>query len=253
MRLMIFGSEREMAEAAASRAASILGGAIRKRGKAVFVAATGKSQVMFLEILTSDKSVDWGRTVMFHLDEYVGLPDDHPAGFRRFLDRMIIGKVHPGACNLIDGNAKDPVRECERLGSLISKERVDVAFLGIGENGHIAFDEPPADFQAGEPYRVVRLDRETLRQEFEEGWFRGISDVPKTAISMSVKQIMKSENIICLAPERRKAGAVRECFGSGPVSGMHPASVLKRHKRAYVYLDRESSSLLRKDGNETYK
>ena len=180
---------------------------------------------------------------MFHLDEYVGLPETHPASFRRYLKERLVERVHPGEVHLIQGDVQDPQVECERLNRLIAGHEIDVAFVGIGENGHLAFNDPPADFRVEDAYIVLELDEACRRQQLAEGWFASLDAVPRQAISMSVRQIMKSEAIVCTVPERRKAQAVRDCL-TGEVSPLRPASTLRQHERAYVFLDAEAASLL---------
>jgi glucosamine-6-phosphate deaminase len=244
MRVEIYESKREMAAAAALRAADVIREAIAERGEACVIAATGASQFEFLDELIKEPGIDWRRVVFFHLDEYVGLPETHPASFRKYLRERIVERVHPGAFHFIEGDSTDPHAECRRLAGLISARAVDAAFVGIGENGHLAFNDPPADFETEEPYLVVGLDEECRRQQVGEGWFRGIEEVPRQAISMSIREILRSRNVVCVVPERRKAQAVRDCLEL-EVSPLRPASVLRLHAAATVYLDAESASLLR--------
>jgi glucosamine-6-phosphate deaminase len=243
MQVATFPTKVEMALAAAAKAAALLRNAIARKGHATFVAATGVSQFEFLDALTSVLGIDWARMTMFHLDEYVGLPETHPASFRRYLKERLIERVHPGEVRLIRGDAPDPQAECRRLNSLIAEHGVDVSFVGIGENGHLAFNDPPADFAVEDAYIVVELDDACRRQQLGEGWFDSLERVPRRAITMSIRQIMRSQAIVCIVPEGRKAQAVRDCF-SGKVTPLHPASILRRHERAYVFLDADSASLL---------
>jgi glucosamine-6-phosphate deaminase len=232
-----------MDKAAAEQAVDLLRGAIARKERASFVAATGVSQFEFLDVLTSAPDIDWARTKMFHLDEYVGLPESHPASFRRYLKKRLIERVHLGEVHLIQGDAPDPQAECRRLNRLIAGCEIDVAFVGIGENGHLAFNDPPADFEVADPYIVVELDKACRQQQLGEGWFASLEDVPRRAISMSIQQIMRSRAIVCTVPDRRKAQAVRDCF-TGRVTPLHPASILRHHARAYVFLDADAASLL---------
>lgn len=242
MRVEIHESKREMAEAAAARAAEVIRGAIAERGEARVVAATGASQFEFLdELMQAD--VEWQRVVFFHLDEYVGLPESHPASFRKYLKERIDARVRPRAFHFIEGDAPDPRAECRRLAALISARPVDVAFVGIGENGHLAFNDPPADFETEEPYIVVDLDEACRRQQVGEGWFGSVEEVPRQAVSMSIKQILKARQVVCVVPDARKARAVRDCLES-EVSPRRPASALRTHEGATLYLERESASLL---------
>lgn len=247
MKLRVLPDRQETGRAAAEMAAAILRSALVSQETARFVAATGASQFTFLDHLTRAEGIDWDRTVMFHLDEYVGLPESHPASFRKYLMERLVAKVHPGRVHLIQGDAEDAEKERRRVSRLISEEPINVAFVGIGENGHLAFNDPPADFETGEPFIVVKLNEACRRQQVGEGWFPTVGDVPERAITMSIGQIMKSETIICTVPDRRKAKAVRDCLSEGaPVSPMFPASILKEHRQAFVFLDPESSSLLDK-------
>jgi len=196
-----------------------------------------------LETLNSLPAVDWSKTSMFHLDEYIGITENHPASFRKYLKEKLINKVHPGAICLVKGDAEDPELECERLNRIISKKEIDVSFVGIGENGHLAFNDPPADFNTEKLYIVVELDEACRRQQLGEGWFNSLNEVPHKAISMSIKQIMKSRNIICTVPDARKAQAVKDCL-EGTISPEHPASILRKHKKVFVFLDKDSAKLL---------
>ena len=243
MHIQVFETKVETGKAAARKAAELLKGAIAEKGRAAFIAATGASQFEFLEALTGDPTIDWSKTTMFHLDEYVGLPESHPASFRRYLKERLIDKVHPGEVYLIQGDAENPETECERLNQIISRYDIDVAFVGIGENGHLAFNDPPADFETEKPYIIVELDEKCRRQQLGEGWFATLEDVPHRAISMSIKQIMKSQAIICTVPDSRKAQAVKDCL-EGEISPWHPASILRKHPNTFVYLDKYSSALL---------
>src|SRR5258705_10786190 len=243
MNVAIFDSKLQLAKAAASNAAGIIRRAIADRGQAYLIAATGASQFEFLDELVQQPNLDWRQTTFFHLDEYVGLPDTHPASFRRFLRERIVDRVQPGAFHFINGDAADPAAECRRVGELISRQTIDAAFVGIGENGHLAFNDPPEDFNTQEPYIVVDLDEACRRQQVGEGWFGNISEVPAQAISMSIQQILKSVHILCVVPDRRKARAVKDCLEL-EVSPLRPASILQRHTRTTIYLDTESAALL---------
>jgi len=246
MRVKIFETKQEMSKAAAKEAARILTSTIKKKGEAVFIVATGVSQFEFLKNLTSMPSIDWSKTIMFHLDEYIGISETHPASFRKYLKEKLIDKVNPGSVYLIKGDSEDPELECERIGKIIGQKEVDVAFVGIGENGHLAFNDPPANFDTERPYLVVELDESCKRQQLSEGWFKGADEVPLRAISMSVKQIMKSKNIICTVPGSRKAQAVKECI-KGDISPYRPASILRKHRNAFLFLDKDSAKLLKKN------
>jgi len=245
MKIKVFKTKHNMGKTAADEAARILIDAIKEKGEATFIVATGASQFEFLENLTSISSINWSKTTMFHLDEYIGLSEIHPASFRKYLRERLINKVHPGKVYLIKGDAKKPESECKRLGKIIMRKEIDVAFVGIGENGHLAFNDPPADFDIKKPYLVVNLDDTCRKQQLGEGWFKSFDDVPKRAISMSINQIMKSKNIICTVPDNRKAQAVKDCFGDQNISPEHPASILKNHERVFLFLDEASAKLLK--------
>jgi glucosamine-6-phosphate deaminase len=240
--LNVFEDNASLSRAAAEQAAAAIRRAIAGRGSVRIVAATGASQIVFLEELTEAEGIEWGRVEMFHLDEYVGLPITHPASFRKYLRERLIDKVGITQHHLLDGTG-DAGEVARRVGKAISAAPVDVAFVGIGENGHLAFNDPPADFETEEPYLVVRLDEACQRQQVGEGWFRDVSEVPQRAISMSVRQILKAKEIICVVPDARKAHAVKMCF-EGEISPMAPASILRTHANATVYLDQDSARLL---------
>jgi len=242
--LAIFDSRLQLAQAAANEAAGLIRQAIAARGQAYLIAATGTSQFEFLEAIVLQPNVDWAQVTFFHLDEYVGLSRTHPASFRRYLQERIVDRVQPGAFHFLNGEAPDPAAECGRVGELISRATIDAAFVGIGENGHLAFNDPPADFDTQEPYLVVELDEACRRQQVGEGWFETVGDVPVQAISMSVQQILKARHVLCVVPDRRKARAVRDCLEL-EVSPLRPASILQQHARTTMYLDTESAAFLK--------
>ena len=241
MEIIISNSKSELGEKAAITGAGLIRKAIRSNGAANIIVATGASQFEMLnELIKQD--VDWTKVTAFHLDEYIGISEKHPASFRKYLKERFVGKISLKEFNYVSGEA-DPLAECQRLGEIISKHPIDVAFVGIGENGHLAFNDPPADFETEEAYLVVNLDEDCRRQQMGEGWFKTIEDVPKQAISMSIKQIMKSKAIICSVPDLRKAKAVKNSV-KGEVSTLIPASILQQHKETQIYLDKDSASLL---------
>lgn len=231
-----------MSRAAARHASRALREAIAARGSARIVAATGASQFEFLDALTAAADIDWTRVELFHLDEYVGLSIDHPASFRKYLLERLIRKVGIATYHLLDGEG-DATGVADRVGRELAQSPVDVAFVGIGENGHLAFNDPPADFATERPYLIVTLDEPCRQQQVGEGWFGSVSEVPSQAISMSVRQILKSREIICVVPDRRKAQAVEACV-EGDISPMAPASILRTHGLTTLYLDRDSASRL---------
>ncbi len=242
MVIKCFNDKREMAKGAAEQASAILRQTIQAQGKARLIAATGASQFEFLEVLTSLPGIDWPKVEMFHLDEYIGLPASHPASFRRFLRERLIEKAGIKKYFLLDGE-QDLAEVIRRAGHALLSAPIDLAFVGIGENGHLAFNDPPADFKAEEPYIVVNLDEACRRQQLGEGWFATLADVPQRAISMSVRQIMKAKKILCVVPDSRKAEAVKACL-EGEISPLAPASILRTHPDTIVYLDAQSAALL---------
>ena len=243
MEVRAFTTKDEMGRAAAACAAGIINQAVEDRGEAHLVLATGASQFEMLSSLVL-RQVEWSRVTVFHLDEYVGLPLEHPASFRRYLRDRFAAKVPTlRKFHYIDGEAPDPASECRRLGALIRGVRVDLACIGIGENGHIAFNDPPADFAAEEPYIVVELDEACRRQQVGEGWFSSMDDVPERAISMSARQIMKARRIVSTVPDRRKARALRNAL-EGEVVEAVPASILQRHPDCRLFADEPALSLL---------
>jgi glucosamine-6-phosphate deaminase len=243
MKVRVFQSRQELAKAAADRAAEVIRGAVGERGRAFVIVATGNSQLDFLAALVSDGSVDWSKVVLFQLDEYIGLPKGHPASFAEFVRKNVLAHVRPEKAYLIEDY--DP----RKLSELVSRQTIDLAFAGIGENGHLAFNDPPADFETEEPYLRVQLDRKCREQQVGEGWFATFDDVPREALSMSIRQILKSREILCVVPELRKAEAVRDCLG-GPVTPLNPASLLQEHAGVTVFLDTESASLLPSAGRQ---
>ena len=228
--------------AAARHAAQALREAIDARKEARIVAATGASQFDFLDALTAAPGIDWSRVEMFHLDEYVGLPIDHPASFRKYLLERLISKTGLTRYHLLDGE-RDAAAGADRAGRAIAERAIDVAFVGIGENGHLAFNDPPADFDVEDPYLIVHLDRACRQQQVGEGWFRTIDDVPDRAISMSIRQILKAQAILAIVPESRKAQAVKACL-EGEITPLAPASILRTHPRTTIFLDEQSAALL---------
>lgn len=246
MDIFIYKTKEELGASAAKHAASIICSAIQERGEANIILATGVSQFEVLSHLMKSGDLDWGKVSMFHLDEYIGLPLTHPANFRKYLKERFVDKV--GTLKhvyFVNGEAENPETECTRLGEIISRHPIDVALIGIGENGHLAFNDPPADFETEEPYIVVNLDEACRRQQLGEGWFGSMEEVPVQAISMSIKQIMKSKNIITSAPDTRKAAAVKAAL-ERELTNMCPASILRQHPHCSILLDEASASLLSK-------
>jgi glucosamine-6-phosphate deaminase len=242
MKIIVSNTKEELGKEAAIAGARLIREAISENGKANIIVATGASQFEMLSELVK-LEIEWSKVTAFHLDEYIGVPDTHPASFRKYLKERFVDIVSPGEFHYVNGNI-DPSEECRRLGDLIGKHEIDVAFAGIGENSHLAFNDPPADFDTEEAFLVVSLDEDCRRQQMGEGWFKTLDDVPKQAISMSIKQIMKSKAIICSIPDLRKSKAVKASVEES-VSNLIPASILQRHGATWLYLDKDSASLLK--------
>jgi glucosamine-6-phosphate deaminase len=241
--LRIFNDKYALGRAAAEQAAAAIRKAITEHNRARIIAATGASQVEFLDALTKRPDIDWPKVEMFHLDEYIGLPMTHPASFRKILLERLVQPTGIKKYHWLDGDAADLSEVVSVIGRELSSAPIAIAFLGIGENGHIAFNDPPADFKTEEPYIIVNLDEACRRQQVGEGWFADMSQVPEQAISMSVRQILKAKELLVVVPDARKAQAVKACL-EGEISPMAPASVLRTHHDATVYLDTNSASLL---------
>ncbi len=244
MKIEICTNKQDLGRRAAAAGAEPIRQAIAQRGQANVIVATGASQLEMLAELVRASGVDWGKVVFFHLDEYPGMTAEHPASFRKYLTERLVQKLPtpPQAFHFLEVMG-DFAAECRRMGALIAKHAIDVAFIGIGENGHLAFNDPPADFDTDEPYLLVELDDACRRQQFGEGWFVKLEDVPRIAISMSVRQILKSHTIICSVPDSRKAQAVKNSL-EGEVTPLVPGSILQTHARATVFLDPPSAALL---------
>jgi glucosamine-6-phosphate deaminase len=230
----------ELGKRAGAAAAQAIREAIALTGKANIILATGTSQFETLKQLVSE-DVDWSKVAMFHLDEYIGLPVTHHASFRKYLQEKFISKVTGLKASYLINGESDPKVECDRLGEIIHRHPIDVALVGIGENGHLAFNDPPADFITEKSYIVVDLDEPCRMQQLGEGWFKSLEQVPRQAISMSVRQILKSKTIICSVPDSRKAIAVKNTIEQ-KISNLYPASILQSHPDCRIYLDKNSAA-----------
>lgn len=250
MDIRIAENAYELGKAAGAAAAQLIRDTIKVRGTANIILATGTSQFETLNQLIAE-DVDWNKVVMFHLDEYIDLPVTHPASFRKYIQEKFLAKVSPLKTVCLINGEVSPGTECDRLGKLISSHPIDVALVGIGENGHLAFNDPPADFDTEKPYIVVDLDEPCRQQQLGEGWFTSLEEVPPQAISMSIKQILKSKAIICSVPDSRKATAVKNTIEQ-TVSNMYPASILQLHADCRLYLDKNSAGLLSKKVSATW-
>ena len=243
--LQIYPTREAMGAAAAAYAADGIREAIAARGEANIILATGASQFQMLEALVQSPNIDWGRVTLFHLDEYVGLPETHPASFRKYMRERVMAKLPKPlkAAFLVPGDAADLEGAIARLDADITAHPIDVCCIGIGENGHIAFNDPPADFATEKPYLVVDLDDVCRHQQLGEGWFKTLEDVPKRAVSMSPRQIMKSRRIVNTVPDARKAYAMQITF-EGELSPMHPASIIRLHPDCATFCDEPAAANL---------
>jgi glucosamine-6-phosphate deaminase len=244
MRIDIAPSKQELGRRAAEYGAQFIRTKLSTSGHADIILATGASQFEMLSELVKAQGIDWSRVTCFHLDEYAGMPMSHPASFRKYLKERFVDQLPQAPAAFHYLNAEGDLRaECRRLGELISQVEIDVAFIGIGENGHLAFNDPPADFATREPYLVVDLDQACRQQQFGEGWFPTLDAVPRQAISMSVRQILKSKAIVCSVPDARKADAVAKAV-EGPMTPQLPASILRNHGQATLFLDEPAATKL---------
>ena len=242
MQLKIFDDKLAMAKGAAEYVASSLRRIIATNGRARIVTATGAAQFDFLDVLTSAPGIQWDAVEMFHLDEYVGLSPTHPASFQKFLLDRLINKTGITKHHLLNPGS-NPEEVADRVGRELNSAPIDLSIVGVGENGHLAFNDPPADFDTEKPYLIVDLDEACRRQQVGEGWFKSLDEVPRQAISMSIRQILRAKEIVAIVPDSRKAQAVKACF-EGPMGPSAPASILRAHANATLYLDRNSAALL---------
>lgn len=243
MKVIISETKEELGQSAGAYAAMIIRDTITRQGYANVILATGTSQFETLNQLILEKDIDWSKVTMFHLDEYIGLPVTHPASFRKYLTERFLSRVPALRASYLINGEGNLDEELAHLAQNIIEHPIDVALVGIGENGHLAFNDPPADFETDSPYLIVNLDEPCRRQQMGEGWFASLEEVPLQAISMSVRQILKSAHIICSVPDERKAVAVKDSL-ENEVSNAFPASVLQLHPSCTFFLDRESASLL---------
>ena len=243
LEIQVHLSKQALGQAAAASVAGRVQEALRQRGAARVIFATGASQYEFLAALLTHTTIDWSKVTAFHLDEYLGLPDTHPASFRKYLRERLFDHLPFGAIHLLDGTASDAGAECARYAALLAAAPIDLACIGIGENAHLAFNDPPADFETSELVHVVTLDEACRRQQVGEGHFATMDDVPGQALSLSIPAILQAATISCVVPDRRKADAVR-CALRGPLTPDCPASALRTHPDTHLFLDVDSASLL---------
>lgn len=243
LQVRVFSDADAMARAAVADAAAALHAAIRARGRANAMFASGNSQLRFLQAVAHVEGVDWARVVGFHMDEYVGIGSDHPASFHRYMEEHVAGPLRVGGFHYLDG-ANEPIEEAARYAALLRQFPIDVCCLGIGENGHLAFNDPPvAEFDDPLDVKVVTLDDACRRQQVGEGHFEILDDVPERAITVTIPALLRADRVLAIVPEARKREPVRRAL-AGPISPACPASILRQAPNATLYLDRESSSLL---------
>ncbi len=247
MKIFVDQTSKASGHRAAEQGAALILAALKERGEAHIILATGASQFDMLDALVSRQDIDWSKCSVFHLDEYVGLSDDHPASFVGYLNQRFVKRVsNLGHFESINGAESDTQKEIVRLNARLVTRSIDVAFIGIGENGHLAFNDPPADFETDSPYLKLPLDHACRSQQVSEGWFEKLEDVPTEAITMSIPQILKSRAIICTVPDARKAAAVRDAV-EGPYGNICPASALQKHASTWLFLDAPAAGQLRKE------
>lgn len=241
MKIFVDETAELMGRRAAEDVAKEIKRAVEERGECRLLLSTGASQFeMFDELVKKD--LPWDHVVMFHLDEYVGMPETHNASFRKYLKERFIDKVHLKAYYLVNGEG-NVEKNIQELTAEVRKAPIDVALIGIGENGHIAFNDPPADFDTKEAYKVVELEERCKKQQMGEGWFASIDDVPAQAITMTVFQMMQSRVILSVVPGKRKAQAIKMTLETSEITNQIPATKLREHSAWYLYLDKDSASL----------
>jgi glucosamine-6-phosphate deaminase len=239
----VYDSTAAAGRAAAAQAARLIQRAIASAGRARIIVATGNSQIPVADALVRE-NIDWKAVEMFHIDEYAGMKADHPSSFRYWIRNRIEAKVHPGLAYYIEGDAADLNAEMNRYARLLTERPIDLAFVGFGENGHIAFNDPPvADFNDPKVVKMIALDDACRRQQAGEGHFPDVASVPKEALTITCPGLFSAKSWICCVPEKRKAEAVRNAL-EGPISEACPASLVRKHPNAYVFLDQDSASLL---------
>ena len=240
----IYSSPEELARDVAQIAHSTLTERLRLQGSAAVILATGNSQIQFLDALIACGSLDWSRITLFHMDEYLGIDANHPASFRRYMRERVESRIHPKTFHYLAGDALLPLDECDRYTQLLAAQPIDLCCLGIGENGHLAFNDPPvANFHDRHSVKLVQLDRACRQQQVNEGHFPGMSAVPQYAFTLTVPALCAAQRMLCIAPEKRKAQAVHDAL-RGPISHSCPASWLRNQPHATLFLDNDSAQLL---------
>ena len=244
LRVLTFADQPSLATAAANEAAAIITAAIAKKGEANVMVATGNAALQFMAVLRRLPGIDWSRVNLFHLDEYAGISDKHPASFRLFIRQNLADRVKPEAAFYLEGDAPDTAAECRRYAELLRQHPIDLCHCGIGENGHLAFNDPPvANFNDPLLVKIVELDEACRQQQVGEGHFPTMADVPTHALTVTIPGLLAAKQIIAVVPEKRKAQAVHDAL-LGPIATSCPASILRRQPHAVLYLDRDSAALL---------
>lgn len=240
----VFPTQAELARAVAVEAQATLRDAIARQGSAAMILAAANSQIQSLDALVAPGDVDWSRVTLFHMDEYLGLDAQHPASFRRFLRERVEQRVKPKAFHCIAGEAMEPLAECDRYGKLLAAQPIDLCLLGIGENGHLAFNDPPvADFADARMVKLVKLDEACRQQQVGEGHFPNLAAVPQYAFTLTIPALCAARQMLCIVPERRKAQAVHATLRD-PIAPACPASFLRRQAHCVLFLDADSASRL---------
>ena len=242
MKLHVLETEKELGQVAADLIAEGLISAINEKGEANYLVSTGSSQFTTFEALIANKNIDWTKVTMYHLDEYVDLPESHIASFRKYLKERFVSKVPLKKAVFVNGEG-DIEENLRMLEEELAAHPIDVGAIGIGENGHIAFNDPPALFEKEGAYHVVNLNDTCKKQQVGEGWFATIDDVPKQAVSMTVHQILQCEKIVSCVPYKVKANAIKATL-ENDVTNTVPATIMKGHKDFVLYVDRDSASLV---------
>ena len=244
--VLVFETENDMATNVAHTVHDYLVATINQQGQAAAILATGNSQIQFLQKLADLGGIDWSKMTLFHMDEYLGVDDNHPACFRRYMRERVESRVKPKAFHYLGGDAPEPIAECERYESLLKKHSIDLCCMGVGENGHIAFNDPPvADFEDDRLVKIVELDVACRMQQVNEGHFPDLETVPKYALTLTIPALCSAKKIICVAPEERKSKPVKALI-EGPISTDCPASYLRTQPQATLYVDKDSTKLLEK-------
>lgn len=244
LRVRVHATHDQLAQDAAREAQSHLQQTLLAQGRAAVILATGNSQARFLEKLVALGGVDWSKITLFHMDEYLGLPADHPASFRRYMRERVEGLVKPKQFHFIEGDALLPIKECERYAQLLRAQPIDLCCLGIGENGHLAFNDPAvADFKDNRSVKIVKLDDACKQQQVGEGYFADLQSVPSYALTLTIPALCAARRMLCIVPEKRKAAAVRAAL-QGPIDTSCPGSILRQQANCLLFLDADSASEL---------